>query len=86
MVAAYRACFRFIDHIQAPLSDHPIRPRQHPQGDRQTHLRGSFQIYDQLELGGLLYGKLGWAGAFKNFIDVSRGTPVQIDGIRAIEH
>jgi hypothetical protein len=45
-------------------SNHPVRPRQHVRGDRDTYLFGSFQIDHQFELCRLLDGKFGGLSAF----------------------
>ena len=57
-------------------SDDSIRPRQHVRRNRQTDLLGRLEIDDQLELHRLLYRKIGRFGAFYNFVDVNRRTPI----------
>src|SRR5712691_6829012 len=63
-----------------------IRAPQERWRDRQPdRLRGS-EIYDQLELRGLLDGQVGGFGAFEDFVHVGGRAPLQVENVRAIDH
>ena len=66
--------------------DHSVRSRQHIWWDREADLLGGFEIDDQLELGGLLDGKIGWLRAFEYPVNIYGGAPKQVGGVRAVVH
>ena len=47
---------------------------------------GGLEVDDQLVLGSLLHGQVGWFGALENFVDVGSGTPSQIDVVWRVAH
>ena len=57
------------------LLDHPVRPLYEGLRNRQTKRLRSRGIDDQLELRGLLDGKVGGLGPPEDLIDVSSGQP-----------
>jgi hypothetical protein len=57
------------------LFDDLIRPRQHRCRDRQTQGLGGLEVDNQVELGRLFDGEVGWLGALQNPIDVDGGPP-----------
>ena len=48
--------------VEHALLDHVIRLQQHCRWDRQAERLRRLEIYDQLELGGLLDRQIGWIG------------------------
>src|SRR5262249_60804762 len=55
--------------IGYPLFDHLIRPQQQRRRDGEAEGLGGLQIDDELELGGLLDGKVRRLGALEDAID-----------------
>ena len=55
-------------------------------GDDETNPPRGFQIYNQLELRGTLYRKLGRAGALQDTIHVDSRSAKQILGVKAVGH
>src|SRR5262245_10577068 len=66
--------------------NHLIRPPEHRRGDGQTEGFGGLQVDDQLKLGGLLDGEIGWLGALEDLIYVCRRLPIQVAQDGAIRH
>src|SRR6266849_1514737 len=63
-----------------------IRALQERWRDRQPdRLRGS-EIYDQLELGGLLDREVGGFGALEDLVHVGGRAPLQVKKVWAIDH
>src|SRR5262249_21832589 len=54
------------------LLDDLIGPRKHGRWDRQTERLGSPHVDHQLELGGLLHGKVGGLRPLEDLVDVGR--------------
>ena len=46
-------------NLLSPLTNHPVRPRQHIWWNRQADLFGGLQVDDEFELDRLLHGKIG---------------------------
>src|SRR5262245_51442455 len=66
--------------------DHLIRPRQQRRRDREAEGLGGLDVDDELELGGLLDWEIGGSRAPEDLIDVSCGTPSQVEETGTIPH
>src|SRR6266481_6720411 len=72
--------------ICAPLLDHLIRPLQERRRDRQAEGLGGLEVDDELELGGLLDGKISWLGASENLIQIGGSPSRHLREIDSIAH
>src|SRR5712692_9313803 len=66
------------------LLDHLIGPLQERRRDREAEGLGGLEVDHELELGGLLHGKVGRLGTLRNLVDVDGGATPHIDAARPI--
>ena len=64
--------------------NHLIRPLQERLRDRQAEGLGSFEVDDQLELGGLLDGEVAGLRSFEDLVDVARCATVDVEVVGTI--
>src|SRR4026209_2523310 len=78
----------FLEKLERLLcsANHPIRSRQHVRRNYEADLLGGFQVDYQLELGGLLDGKVGGFCPFQNLIHIDGGALVQVGEIGPVGH
>src|SRR4029450_8686926 len=68
------------------LLDHLIRAQQHRLRDREPERLRRLQVDHQLELRGLLDGKIGGLDALKDLIHVASATPQKVGVVGPIRH
>src|SRR5215470_15939591 len=66
--------------------EHLIRPRQERRRYRQAEGFRGLQVDEQLELGGLLHGKVGGLGALEDLVNIGRSAPEALAEIDPVCH
>ena len=66
--------------------DHPVHTQQQRRRDGKTERLRRLQVDDQLELGGLLHGKIGRPRALEKLVDVMSGPPEYVCQIGRVSH
>src|ERR1700730_1343829 len=66
--------------------DHLIRPPQQRRRNRQAERLRGLEVDDEVELRGLLDGKITRFGAFQDLVHVGRSASKQISNVRSIRH
>src|SRR5580704_14499229 len=70
--------------LRCRLLDHLIRPLQERRRDREAEGLGGLEVDDELELGGLLDGKVAGFRALEDAVDVSCGSSKVVRDVRSV--